>query len=91
MDPIKTIMEEMDEKTDFLFLSEIKCDSSDLIEAEDELGEYIVRGSTPDQFITDRTLRIRKAAKNQQSGVAIITPVENSPDLSEIQTHKEFW
>ena len=73
--------------TDFLFLSEIKCDTSDLIEAEDSLGEYIVRGNTPDQYITDRTLRIRKAAKNQQSGVAIVTPVQKSPDLSELKSH----
>ena len=56
MDPIKTLMEENENALDFLFLSEIKCDASDLIEAEDALGEYIVRGSTPDQFITDRTL-----------------------------------
>ena len=87
IDSIKTLMEEHEKDTDFLFLSEIKCDMSDLIEAEDNLGEYIVRGNTPDQYITDRTLRIRKAAKNQQSGVAIVSPVQKSPDLSELKSH----
>ena len=69
---MRDILSETEPDTEIMCLSELKCDISDTITADDFLTEHMLTASTRDMYITDSCERIRMATRNQESGTATV-------------------
>ena len=66
------LLSEIEPETEILCLSELKCDMSETIEADNYMTEHMLTASTKDMYITDSCERIQSLTRNQESGTATI-------------------
>ena len=69
---LSSLVSDIEPDTEILCLSELKCDISETITADNHLPEHMLTASTRDMYIEDTCERIRKATRNQEGGTATV-------------------